>query len=413
MEQPVPRFCPRCVIPIETERCPRCQESGVSSTGTPRADLVGEVLDGRYEVVRLIKRGGMGAVYEAVDQRLGRTVALKVLQPDAEEGILWHKRFQREAKLTALLSHPNCIRLYDFGCAADDLPYLVMELLTGQDLWARIRREGMLPLEQALSWTDQILEALQAAHALDMVHRDVKPSNVFVSLGEEREVIKLMDFGLARGRSGAELERLTRTGVMVGTPAYMSPELALGRTVDHRTDIYATGVVLYEMLTGRPPFQAPTLLEILHLHVHSRPPRVTEVRPALPCSAEVQSLLDRWMAKVPDARPPTAQQARQELGELLGLLGRRRGRTRKFDDTALMDSPPAPRIPGGAKPERVVVKVEDALAPTVADGRRRARVRRTGLPSQEVATAAAEPDPAEHAAARSRGGGGDGKGHRR
>jgi formylglycine-generating enzyme required for sulfatase activity len=274
----------------------------------PLLERVSRALVDRYAVVRELGSGGMGTVYLATDRALGREVAIKVLPPSTRE-YLGADRFQRELRIAARLSHPHIVPLYEAG-EADGLLYYVMAYVPGETLADRLRREGALPLAEALRLTSEVGDALQYAHEQGVIHRDVKPSNILLS----RDHAFLMDFGVAKAMSGdsGTGPALTGTGVVVGTAEYMSPEQAAGeKRIDARTDVYAIAAVLYEMLTGEPPFTGPSLQAIV-ARVISDPPRpIHTIRPDLP--PHVERALAAALAKTPADRPATARQ----FGDLL------------------------------------------------------------------------------------------------
>lgn len=219
---------------------------------------------GRYRARGLIARGGMGVVYDAVDDRLGRPVAVKVLAPEFARDTVAVARFHAEVKVLAALAHPRIVTVFDAGTTEDGLPFLVMERLEGEPLSLRIRREGALPLVDAVQIARQVLEALSATHARGILHRDLKPENVFLIQTQDRKPsVRVLDFGVARRfviEEGVNADAtLTRAGRVVGTPAYMAFEQATGqRDLDARVDLYAVGVLLHEMITGQLPWTAKT-----------------------------------------------------------------------------------------------------------------------------------------------------------
>src|SRR5262245_27964881 len=236
--------------------------------------LLGSVIDDRYEVTEVLGEGGMGTVYRVRHRVLERPFALKVLRADLSRDSDLGLRFTREAKAAASISHPNVVQITDFGSLPSGQPYFVMELLVGESVNAVINKGGPLPAARAVRMLLQIVEALAAAHAAGIVHRDLKPDNIFVCKTPSGEdLVKVLDFGLAKV---AGQSRLTKAGLVFGTPHYMSPEQASGGTVDERTDLYALGVVMYEMFTGRVPFEADTYMGVLtkHLYVEPTPPSV-------------------------------------------------------------------------------------------------------------------------------------------
>ena len=252
-------------------------------------------LEGRYTLERQLGRGGMATVWLARDNKHDRLVALKVLRPDVAQAI-GPERFLREITLTARLSHPHILPLLDSG-EADGLLYYVMPYVQGESLRDRLDREQQLALDDALLLTHEIADALTHAHAHNVVHRDIKPENILLEDGHA----VVADFGIARAITAAGAERLTDTGVTVGTPAYMSPEQAAGATnLDGRADVYSLACVLYEMLAGRPPFVGPTAESVVHQQLSAVAPPVTSIRPAVPRAIRVA--LDRALAKVPADR---------------------------------------------------------------------------------------------------------------
>ena len=251
-------------------------------------------LTGRYEVQRELGRGGMATVYLARDLKHDRQVALKVLRPELAAA-LGSERFLREITLTAQLTHPNILPLLDSGEAHGQL-YYVMPYIDGESLRDRLTREPQLPVEVALALTREVAAALDYAHAQRVIHRDIKPENILLS-GAHAVVA---DFGVAKAVGEAGGTKLTETGLAVGTPAYMSPEQALGQVVDRRSDVYALGCVVYEMLVGEPPYTGPTAQAIIARRLHEPVPRVRVVREGVP--VEVEAAVQRALAKVPADR---------------------------------------------------------------------------------------------------------------
>ena len=228
-------------------------------------DLIGKTL-GNYQIMEELGRGGMAVVYKAYQRSLNRYVALKVLPPQLGFDRQFVERFQREARAAAGLQHPNIVVVYDVG-HEEGVHYIVMEYLEGRTLKAVIDYESPMPPRRVHGIVNQIGAALDYAHQRGFVHRDVKPSNVFVGEGDR---VTLTDFGIAKAAS--EAQQLTRTGMLMGTPEYMSPEQASGAKVDHRTDLYALGVVLYQMVVGQAPFQGTTPHATLHAVIYEAPP---------------------------------------------------------------------------------------------------------------------------------------------
>jgi len=263
----------------------------------------GTILGDRYRILRLLGEGAMGAVYEAEHAVLLRRVAVKALHPRFAVVDKAVGRFVREAQAAASIGHPNIVDVMDFG-AYDAVPFLVMELLRGETLAERMARDA-LDLETACSVATQVLSALASAHAVGIVHRDLKPENVML-LGDDRTVrVKLLDFGVSKflqGRPDTDL-RATGDGVLLGTPCYMSPEQWVGAPdIDHRADLYAVGVMLFEMLSGELPFEAPTQVEMYRLVAlgTEQAPQLNALNPAVP--SEVSAAVARALARTPGER---------------------------------------------------------------------------------------------------------------
>jgi serine/threonine protein kinase len=272
----------------------------------PQPDsLIGRKLDGRYEMLGRLGEGGVGVVYRARQVHLGREVAIKVLHKDAAAIPEWRRRFEREAQALSALAHPNVVPVTDSGID-HGVPFLVMELLQGKTL-ADLLKEGPLPLWRALDIARQLLRGLAFAHGKGIVHRDLKPANVFLQqLPDQADHVRLLDFGmvkfLEKAESGPMADTLTRAGVVFGTPAYLSPEQAKGGPADARTDVYAAGCVLFQLLSGRRPFVDDTYEGVVMAHLTQPVPSLAKVRPGLAAAAAFQPVVDKSMAKRPGAR---------------------------------------------------------------------------------------------------------------
>jgi eukaryotic-like serine/threonine-protein kinase len=264
-----------------------------------------QVYSDRYEILRQVARGGMAEVYLARDQLLDRRVALKVLFPELSIDRSFVERFRREAQSAANLSHPNIVSVYDWG-EEDDTYFIVMEYIDGKPLSALLRAQGPLLADRAASIGADVAAALAFAHRNGVVHRDVKPGNVLL---DGNDHVKVTDFGIARAANTKE--NLTQTGAVMGTATYFSPEQAQGYGVDPRSDVYSLGVVLYEMVTGRPPFAGDNPLTIAYKHVREAPVPPRQVNPAIPAAFE--AIILQAMAKDPDDRYGTADELRADL----------------------------------------------------------------------------------------------------
>jgi len=267
---------------------------------------------GPYEVIDVIGRGGMGVVLRAHDPKLNRVVAIKVLAPEFAANPTARKRFLREARAAAAVTHPHVVTIHAVE-EADNTPYLVMEYISGQSLQDKIERGGMLELEEILRIGLQIASGLAAAHDHGLVHRDIKTGNILLENGVER--VKITDFGLARAVDDIGL---TRTGEVAGTPEFMSPEQAQGLTVEHRSDLFSLGSVLYAMCTGRSPFRADSTLAVIRRVCDDVPRPIREVNPEIP--EALVAMIDRLLAKEPDERFQTAEEVVDLLGRHLAHL---------------------------------------------------------------------------------------------
>lgn len=263
--------------------------------------MIGRLVDRRYEITDRIARGGMATVYRALDRRLDRVVALKVMHPHFGDATDVTARFRREARAAARLTHPGVVAVYDQG-NTDDLQYLTMEYVPGSNLRSVLRRRGALTVGEALHVVEAILEALGAAHCADLVHRDMKPENILMTADG---TVKVTDFGLARAVSEATL---ASSGSLLGTVAYLSPEIVTDGEADARADVYAVGAMLYELLTGHQPFSGDTPIQVAYQHVHSTVPPPSEDVLWLPYA--VDELVATLTAHDPADRPPDASAAR-------------------------------------------------------------------------------------------------------
>lgn len=268
--------------------------------------LLGTVLDGRYEITEFIAEGGMGKVYKAVQRTLDRTVAVKLLKNFTDGASEFQRRFFLEASLCARLSHPNTIRIFDYGCHEETTFYIVMEYLEGVSVRKILRDAGPLEPERALAILSQVCAALIEAHDSGLVHRDLKPSNLFaVSDGMGGEHIKILDFGVVK-QMAANLE-ITRVQSILGSPQYMSPEQVQGTEIDGRSDLYSLGAILFQLLSGRVPFSGRDPMSVVVKHITDPVPAIYEINPAVAIPADVEGIVRRAMAKAPADRFASAR----------------------------------------------------------------------------------------------------------
>src|SRR5690348_4283808 len=275
----------------------------------PLAARLGEALGDAYTIEGEVGRGGMGVVYRARDERLQRRVAIKVLPPELAFQRDIRERFTREAQTAARLSHPNIVPIHTVG-EGQGLVYFVMGYVDGESVAARIRRRGKLPVDEARRIMMEAADALSAAHALSIIHRDIKPDNIL--LEGPRGRVMVTDFGIAKALSSTSGATLTGAGVAIGTPAFMSPEQAAGeRDIDGRSDVYSLGVVTYQMLTGELPFTSPTVAGILMKQITEPAPDVRDRRPDVP--EDLALAVSRCLEKDPENRWPSADALRRAL----------------------------------------------------------------------------------------------------
>ncbi|MEK6300516.1 MAG: protein kinase [Acidobacteriota bacterium] len=274
--------------------------------------LVGHTIEGKYRLDTRLGAGGMGTVYRATRLLIGDSVAVKLLHPEQVADSLAVERFRREAQAAARLKHQNAVTIYDFGVSDDGLVYLVMELVEGRSLREIIKQQGPLTPTAATEIFNQACAALDEAHRQNIIHRDVKPDNIMINTTPNGLSVKVLDFGIAKLRDLATTaSSLTQTGSVVGTPHYMSPEQCLGEELDHRSDIYSLGVVLYEALTGILPFNSPTSAAVVVQQVTQPPPPLRSINMSV--SPSVEAVVLRALEKPRTARPQTAGEMAQEL----------------------------------------------------------------------------------------------------
>jgi formylglycine-generating enzyme required for sulfatase activity/serine/threonine protein kinase len=311
-----------------------------------------------YEIIRLLGKGGMGEVYLAEQLRVGRRrVALKVLNRACSDNPELIKRFENEAASAGRVHHPNVVMIYESRVTDDGQVYVAMEYVEGKDLREIIKERGTLSLEDVIDITQQICAGLGAAHKLGIVHRDIKPDNIMISRGEDgARVVKLLDFGIARLLEGGTNSSATQTGVVMGTPYYMSPEQARGQTsdkIDSRSDIYSLGMVVYQMLTGKLAFESDSWMQVMYMHINERPLPPSQICPALGNFSEVENVILRALAKDREERPQTATQFATELVAAYKEAG-----------SGELGTAPGVGSPSGASPKLSI----DSSTPTVVAG---------------------------------------------
>jgi serine/threonine-protein kinase len=303
------KVCPTCKLRYGNDD-ERCYTDGAVLEPVPDA-RVGTVLNGRYSIEAQLGEGGMAIVYRARNTLVDRVVAVKVLNKELARDPKMSERFRREAKNTAALAHPNIVEILDYGAAEDGSPYLAMELLDGQPLDKIIAR-GPMPVPQLAALGAHIARGLARAHDFGVVHRDLKPENVFVARGPSgRGVAKILDFGIARSMHD---QRLTSAGQIFGTPQYMAPESVTSIDAGPAADLYALGVILFEMATGRPPFQANDVTAFLIAHMQEIPPRASSLVSTIP--RRLDELIAKLLEKRPEDRPVDAHTVDKELSAL-------------------------------------------------------------------------------------------------
>jgi serine/threonine-protein kinase len=326
-------ICPSCKSGYESGEafCPEdgtrlVSQSQIAAHPIANDPLVGAVLADRWKLIRPIGSGGMGVVYEAHHTTLGKRCAVKVLREQVSRDADVVQRFQREAQSASRIGHENIIEIIDFGITPGGASYMVMELLEGRDLADILLQRGAMSIERAIPILLQCCRALGAAHAKGIVHRDIKPENVFlIDREEHKDFVKIVDFGIAKisdlETPGAPGRKLTKTGMIFGTPEYMSTEQAYGRPTDARSDIYGLGVIAYEMFTGRVPFEGETFMAVISQHMLDPPPPMREKNPSIQIPADLEAIIVRTMDKDPDARPQSMAELHDQLLAFLGRAG--------------------------------------------------------------------------------------------
>jgi len=358
------RTCPNCqrTFPDETEFCPR-DGTALPQAMEATAATLEAGLSRRFRVVRRLGAGGMGSVFLAEQIGVGhRPVALKVLLRKLLDDPEFLLRFQNEAASTGRIRHPNVVTIYESGQSDDGSPYIAMEYLEGETLRQTLKRRGALPVAECAEILQQISRGLNSAHKLGILHRDLKPDNIFVTRNEDGEfLVKVVDFGLAKMR---ESTSHTLTGTMLGTPAYMSPEQCLGmksEQLDARSDLYALGIIAYEMLTGRVPYHSDTPIGFVHKHIMETPPPLRAVAPTLSATPQLEVVVMKALAKERDQRQASVLEFSREFSAAASV-------------TAAADTPTDVARPSGSGAHVTERPVAGAAASSGAS-------RRGGLPA--------------------------------
>ena len=315
------KICPVCSTEYadDVKFCPN--DGQTLRSAAPASDLVGQVVADRYHVVKKLGEGGMGQVYLAEHVKMGRRSAIKVMNPVMVHDPDAVARFNREASNASRITHPNVCAIYDFGETPDGLIYLAMEFIEGEPLTDLLEREGALPVPRATAIFLQTADALQAAHDLGIVHRDLKPDNIMLSRKKGGgDTVKVVDFGIAKAVGGDQAgQKVTKTGLVVGTPEFMSPEQLSGDTLDGRSDLYSLALVFYRMLIGKLPFEATSVQETMIKRLTDEPITLAEARPDLSFPAGLQPVLDTALARTPMER---YQSVAKFAGDVAAVTGR-------------------------------------------------------------------------------------------
>lgn len=345
--------CPTCgtEYPDNAQFCPHDGATLVSVAAAPDDPFIGQVLAGRYEVLSKLGEGGMGSVYAARHRTLGRIDAVKVLRPEAADADAG-RRFLREAKLAASINHPNAVVIHDFGQTESGVTFLAMEYIQGQSLTRLLQREGPFSPARVVNIIRQVAGALDVAHQLGVIHRDLKPDNIMVMDGDR---VKVVDFGIAKAVGGQEsVVPMTQVGLVVGTPHYMSPEQVMGSPLDARSDVYSLALVAYEMLTGARAFVGDSMQAQMVVRL-SEPPRPMSVAaPQVTVPAGIEAVVRQGLAQRPADRPASAGAFAAQLEKALAVM----------ESTRPVASPPPGSVP--TQYQGATVSTAGASAPVTA-----------------------------------------------
>ena len=337
------KICPVCSTEYadDVRFCPNDGQT-LRSSG-PAQDLVGQVIADRYHVVKKLGEGGMGQVYLAEHVKMGRRSAIKVMNPSMVHDPEAVARFNREAANASRITHSNVCAIYDFGETPDGLIYLAMEFVEGEPLTDLLARDRVLPVGRAASIFLQVADALQAAHDLGIVHRDLKPDNIMLTRARDgSDVVKVVDFGIAKAVGGDDSQKVTKTGLVVGTPEFMSPEQLSGDPLDGRSDVYSLALVLFKMLAGKLPFEGTTVQDTMVKRLTDEPASLADARPDLRFPPGLQATLDAALARRPVDRYQSAAKFADDVAAVLGAP--RGGRTPSLPPTRPDADAPTERL---------------------------------------------------------------------
>jgi serine/threonine-protein kinase len=329
------RICTQCRSSFRDPGLRVCPRDGGALAPWADDPFIGQVVGGRYQIVEPLGQGGMGAVYLAERLPDELEVAIKIVRPEHIGNATVHERFLREVKHTSSISSPHVVRIFDSGMSEDGRAYMVMERLEGESLTERLRRPPPLTPLEALHVARDVARALYSAHKAGVIHRDLKPDNIFLCVGG---TVKVVDFGIAKALMKDDEHRvsepsLTEAHRVVGTPVYMSPEIITKEGLGPETDLYALGVILYEMMVGEPPFYEPDAIGTMYRHIHETPRRLREVNPDLDIPGALETLVRDLLAKDPKERPSDANEIATRLSALTRLERDRVRRGRQTQET--------------------------------------------------------------------------------
>ncbi len=385
------KICPTCgtEYPLSERFCPR--DGTALRSANPQGDLVGSVVHEKFHVIRKLGEGGMGAVYLAEHVKMGRKVALKVMNPGMHQDPDAIARFNREAKNASQLNHPNVCAIYDFGETPDGLIYLAMEFIEGSSLTSVIEKSGALTPARAANIIHQAADALQVAHDYGIVHRDLKPDNIMIAKARDgSDVVKVVDFGIAKA-SSSDAQKVTKTGLVVGTPEYMSPEQLAGDKLDGRSDIYSLGLVAFNCLTGKLPFPSNSAQEAMIMRLTDQPRTLAEMKPDVAWPEQLQAVMDRALARDAADRYQSAAEFGRDIARAVEHMPQTiaaEAGTQVIGAGAAVAAAAAKTAAAPAVPKTRVATPSDRVPPAAPLAAPAAEARKSGLPMAALAAAA-------------------------